>query len=87
MALLVGAILLYHASAKLDGWVITGIVVVLLLAVVGLVSLFKLGFGAAAPHLQPKQREGLGALPLLLIAVGITLLLGYYLMSASVGEQ
>jgi len=87
MALLVGAILLYQGSAKLDGWVLTGMVVVLLLAVVGLVSLLRLGFGAAEPHLQPKQREGLGALPLLLIAVGITLLLGYYLASASAGQQ
>ena len=86
MALLVGAILLYQGSAKLDGWVITGIAVVLLLAVVGLVSLLKLGFGTAASSLQPKQREGLGAIPLLLIAVGMTLLLGYCLASASAGQ-
>ena len=86
MFFLVGTILLYQGNAKLDGWTITVIVGVLLLAVIGLISLFRLGFGAVEPNLTPKQREGMGALPLLLIAIAITLLAGYFLASASAGH-
>jgi nucleoside permease NupC len=85
MFLLVNTVLLYHANAKLDGMTITVIVSVLLLAIIGLISLFRLGFGAVEPSLTPKQKEGMGALPLLLVAVGITLLICYFLTSK--GQQ
>jgi hypothetical protein len=86
MFLLVGTILLYHADATLDGWTIAIITGILLLAVAGLISLFRLGFKAVEPSLTPKQREGVGALPLLLIAVTIALVIGYFLASASGGK-
>jgi nucleoside permease NupC len=87
MLSLIGSILLYHADATLDGWTTAIIVGVLLLAVIGLISLFRLGFKTVEPSLTPKQREGVGALPLLLIAVAIALVMGYFLASASGGQQ
>jgi hypothetical protein len=83
---LIGTILLYQGSASLDRWTIAIISGVLLLAVIGLISLFRLGFKTVEPSLTPKQREGMGALPLLLIAVAIALVMGYFLASASGGK-
>jgi hypothetical protein len=80
---LVGAILLYQGSAALDGWTIAVIAGVLLLAVIGLISLFRLAFKTVEPGLTPKQREGVGALPLLLIAVAVALVIGYFLASGA----
>jgi hypothetical protein len=76
-----GTILLYQGSASLDRWTIAIITGVLLLAVIGLISLFRLGFKAVEPSLTPKQREGVGALPLLCMAVVIALVMGYFLAS------
>jgi len=84
MLLLLGSLLLYGGrDASSAGGILAVIVLVLLLALVGLVSLLRLGFGAAVPTPAPKRREGMSALPLLLVAVGITLLLGYFLVSTS----
>jgi hypothetical protein len=84
MLLLVGALLLYGGrDASSAGGILAVIVIVLLLALVGLVSLLRLGFGEVVTNPAPKQREGMKALPLLLVAVGITLLLGYFLVSVS----
>jgi nucleoside permease NupC len=81
MLSIIDSILLYHADATLDGWTTAVIVGVLLLAVIGLISLFRLGFKAVEPSLTPKQREGVGALPLLCMAVVIALVMGYFLAS------
>jgi hypothetical protein len=84
MLLLIGSLLLYGGrDASSAGGVLAVIVIVLLLALVGLFSLLRLGFGTVVPNPAPKQREGMKALPLLLVAVSITLLLGYFLVSAS----
>jgi hypothetical protein len=87
MLSLIATILLYQGSASLDGWTIAVIAGVLLLAVIGLISLFRLAFKTVEPSLTPKQREGVGALPLLLIAVAIALLIVYFLASASAVQQ
>ena len=78
----VGLLLLYGGAGKTEGWVIAIIVAVLLLALVGLFSLLKLGFGAVEPTLTPTQKEGTSALPLLLLAIGITLVICYFMASA-----
>jgi len=86
MALLASSLLLYGGrDADSVGGILAVGVVVLLLALVGLVSLLRLGFGAVASTPTPKQHDGMKAMPLLLVAVGITLLLGYFLVSASKG--
>ena len=85
MVLLVGSLLLYSGPGKTEGWVIAVIVLILLLAVVGLVSLLRLGFGAAEPNLTPAQKEGTSALPLLLLAVGITLAICYFMAVSAKG--
>jgi hypothetical protein len=82
MVLLLGSLLLYGGrDTESLGGILAVIVIVLLLALVGLVSLIKMGFGAAVPTAAPKQKEGSNAMPLLLAAVGITLLLCYLLVS------
>jgi len=78
----VGLVLLYGGAGKTEGWVIAIIVAVLLLALVGIFSLLRLGFGAVEPNLTPTQKEGASALPLLLLAVAVTVVICYFMASA-----
>jgi formate hydrogenlyase subunit 3/multisubunit Na+/H+ antiporter MnhD subunit len=68
--LLLDALLLYSGAGTTPIGVIAAIIIIIALAIAGFVSLVRVGFKSL--DLNEKSKESSKAIPLLLVAIGIT---------------